>query len=331
MRFADKLVFLIKLTNSTNKKLADAVNLDPSQISRLRCGVRELPRGAEYLPAMAAYFVALCQNDYQLMALSEQINGKPLDLPADRALLAEELFFWLTREESAPLPHAGDRYKYYQAGRGDDQQPASTVQSHSVKTFYDREGQRKALSLLLETTLRRGRPTLLQFYSDQELAWQEENDYHQNILPKQLLELLRIGCRFQRILRPDVDLHYAFTSVKLWLPVYLEGGVETFFCPRLRDMVYRRTLVVVQQVGAIVSTSIGAQSEGRVSHLFTEGPLVEHYSREFKDYLMICQKIDNKYKNKNVEDYISDIMDRAARNDMHITIEKDGFGTTRQR
>ena len=312
MNFADKLVFLIKLTNSTNRKLADAISLDPSQISRLRCGVRKLPQGAEYLPAMAAYFVRLCQNDYQLAALAEQINGRAPALPIDRARLAEQLRFWLEREDAAPLPHPSGQRQFGQADAGDGRQPTPAERTHMMETFYGKAGQRQALDQLLESTLRRSRPTLLQVYSDQELSWQEEDDYSQNILPQRLLALLRMGCRFQRILRPTADLQYALAAIKLWMPIYLKGGVESFYYPCLRDRVYRRTLVVAQQVGAMVSTSIGMQSDSRLCHLFTEEPLVRHYSNEFNNYLSICKKIDTKYKDTDVKEYVSGIIAMAA-------------------
>ena len=314
MSFADKLVFLINLTNSTNKKLADAINLDPSQISRLRCGARKLPRNAEYLPDMAAYFVERCHSDYQLITLSEQINGRPPNLPMDQTLLTEELRSWLEEEETllTDLPPASGRCRFGQRADKDDRLLTTPIQSHSFKTFYGSKGQRQALEILLETTLRRDKPALLQFYSDQELAWQEEADYLHNIFPERLLELLQIGCRFQRILRPRPDLQYAFTSIKLWLPIHMKGGVESYFYPYLRDMVHRQTLIAVPQVGAIFSNCIGSQCEDRICYLVTEESLVRHYSREFNDLQKICQKIDTKYKEWGIEEYISNVIAMAT-------------------
>ena len=40
MNFADKLVFLLSVTHTSNIKLAKAINVDPSMISRLRKGQR---------------------------------------------------------------------------------------------------------------------------------------------------------------------------------------------------------------------------------------------------------------------------------------------------
>lgn len=44
MTFADKLTFLIKLTSTTNREMAEAMHVDPSMISRLRSARRNAPR-----------------------------------------------------------------------------------------------------------------------------------------------------------------------------------------------------------------------------------------------------------------------------------------------
>lgn len=44
MTFAEKLVFLMELTATSNKQLAEAVNVDPSLISRLRNARRDAPK-----------------------------------------------------------------------------------------------------------------------------------------------------------------------------------------------------------------------------------------------------------------------------------------------
>lgn len=42
MNFSDKLVFLLSVTHTSNIKLAKAINVDPSMISRLRKGRRNI-------------------------------------------------------------------------------------------------------------------------------------------------------------------------------------------------------------------------------------------------------------------------------------------------
>ena len=96
MTFAEKLVFLMELTATSNKQLAEAVNVDPSLISRLRNARRDAPKNLTSIKAIADYFSKKCEGNYQRIALSEAMNRKHLQLQMDSAMLSDLLFDWLT-------------------------------------------------------------------------------------------------------------------------------------------------------------------------------------------------------------------------------------------
>ena len=75
MVFQDKLIFLIELTSTSNKQLADAIRVDPSLISRLCSGNRQVPQNAEYLEAMADFFTSRFKTKCQIDALSDIIGN----------------------------------------------------------------------------------------------------------------------------------------------------------------------------------------------------------------------------------------------------------------
>ena len=58
MQFYEKLIFLLNLTQVTNRMLAQELQVDPSLISRFRTGRRRLPRNREHIKAMSAYLPA---------------------------------------------------------------------------------------------------------------------------------------------------------------------------------------------------------------------------------------------------------------------------------
>ena len=51
MQFYEKLIFLQNLTQVTNRMLAHEIQVDPSQISRLRTGARGIPRNRDLIKA----------------------------------------------------------------------------------------------------------------------------------------------------------------------------------------------------------------------------------------------------------------------------------------
>ena len=74
MQFYEKLIFLLNLTQSTNRILAHELQVDPSLISRLRTGTRGIPRNREHIKAMSSYFAKRCTTEYQRQALSGMLG-----------------------------------------------------------------------------------------------------------------------------------------------------------------------------------------------------------------------------------------------------------------
>ena len=65
MTFSDKLNYLFELSNAEGKELAAAMNVTPPQISKMRRGVRGLPKNRESAHLIARFFARRCASDYQ--------------------------------------------------------------------------------------------------------------------------------------------------------------------------------------------------------------------------------------------------------------------------
>ena len=97
MKFSEKLDFLMKVTNTSNSALALSTSLDPSYISRLRRGVRNLPKNENYVPLMAEYFASHCLDDYQINALQECMPGS-YTVSNNRSNNAKSIGEWLKED-----------------------------------------------------------------------------------------------------------------------------------------------------------------------------------------------------------------------------------------
>lgn len=88
VEFSDKLVFLMKITQTSNKELAAGISVDPSLISLLRTGKRKQPQNTSHIKNMAAFFSARCTADFQRNALSEMTGQSAIRSAVPRS-------FWL--------------------------------------------------------------------------------------------------------------------------------------------------------------------------------------------------------------------------------------------
>ena len=94
MQFYEKLIFVMNLTQTTNRELALAAQVDPSIISRFRSGKRGIPRNLEPLRSMADFLAERCTGEYQRRALSEMAGVRRIIMDK-KDQLAEFLFCWL--------------------------------------------------------------------------------------------------------------------------------------------------------------------------------------------------------------------------------------------
>ncbi|MBO4991409.1 MAG: hypothetical protein J6E42_04570 [Firmicutes bacterium] len=95
MPFAEKLSFLMHITETTNKELAIALSVDPSLISLMRTGKRKLSKNPLQSRKMALFFARRCPAAFQRQALSEMLDQTSISLSMPVDELANSLECWL--------------------------------------------------------------------------------------------------------------------------------------------------------------------------------------------------------------------------------------------
>lgn len=94
MQFNDKLIFLMNITQTTNKELANNISVDPSLISLLRSGKRKQPQNINHIKNMAHFFSKKCNADYQRNALAEMLSQSSICSTMPTEVLEKRLANW---------------------------------------------------------------------------------------------------------------------------------------------------------------------------------------------------------------------------------------------
>lgn len=94
MQFNDKLIFLMNITQTTNKELANNISVDPSLISLLRSGKRKQPQKINHIKNMAHFFSKKCNADYQRNALAEMLSQSSICSTMPTEVLEKRLANW---------------------------------------------------------------------------------------------------------------------------------------------------------------------------------------------------------------------------------------------
>ncbi len=117
MVFSDKLKILMEITETSNKVLAKHLIVDPSMISQLRTGARNITKKNSHLQKMSFFFAERCQSTERLEALYELIRNEELKEDCNISRLNDIIFAFLsdtTSEEITAQP------AYYAQNSKDD-------------------------------------------------------------------------------------------------------------------------------------------------------------------------------------------------------------------
>lgn len=288
MQFPDKLNFLMQITQTSNKELAEELAVDRSLISLLRNGKRNLPRRRELPRKMALFFARRCTADFQRHALSEMLGQAALrsDMPPE--VLAGHLETWLTGEPDivgrmvdsmAPQPVLSAHRPV---------SPPSHPSAGGTVFFYGDADRRKAIRRVLEVLHTMDAPGSFLVASDDNIDWLLSDYALTNQMRSELLEILRRGFHFHQIM-PAMNHTARYTeALQFWLPLYNTGQMHVHYYPRLRDNLYRHSTIVVP--GRCVLFSSGIGMNGRDITLFSTDPeLVQAHTEQFQEQLALCR------------------------------------------
>ena len=297
---AGKLDYLMKLTDTSNSALGRELGFDPSYISRIRSGKRGLPRDRFFLEPAAAYF-AHAIRDYPLRksAAAEAVcpgrSWPEAETEAEKLLLG-----WLNQDERQDTERVDRLLNGLAAVRllwPEAKLPAQREEPPSAAFYYGTEGKREAVLRLLIDYCAAEAPQELLVYSDEKIGWLSADEGYTRRWSDAVLRLIGRGVRIRIIHSIDRDWGEMLDELRKWLPVYLTGAVESWYCPKARDRIFRRTLIIARGCCAVTATAVG---DGTGLNLLVSDPAaVEALTREYEDYLALCSPLVRIFSREN--------------------------------
>lgn len=299
MRFNEKLDFLMKLTDTTNSRLAHIARLDNSFISRLRSGVRHPARKEDYIGLFAKYFANYITQDYQIAALIQAARIKETTLPVTESGLAEFLNDWLhgNEKEWAERNQSENLHRLSFAPNNDssENQPIFKKPTDGLtintEVFFGNQGKRDAVRKFLHLVLSKKNPSTLFLHSEEDMVWLTENREFAAEWMQLMNQIIAKGNKIKIIHTVSRSLDEMLSAIIHWLPLYMSSAIESYFYPKYRDGLFKRTLFLSPDCAAVFSNSLRDSSENAVTYLSTEKAILLSYEDEFYRYLDLCRPL----------------------------------------
>ena len=297
MTFQEKLQFLMKITQTSNKELAANISVDPSLISLLRTGRRKMPQNHTHIQKMAAYFARHCSAEYQRQAIAEMLDMPILrsDIPVSR--MEQAMYQWLCGE-SDPVSRLLNVLADVPVSPSDVTVPPVSMENLNLpkensmpetQFFFGDNGRLEAFRQSLQLYTENVYSSEFLITSDESVDWLMDDYILRKDFMMKFLSALQRGMRIRQIMPSMNLLSRCVDSIRQWLPLYATGQVEAYYYPRLRDNLYSRGLVILPGVYAMVSTSIGPDYTEHITMLTTNPQLIEGLTREFYTLLSQCR------------------------------------------
>jgi transcriptional regulator with XRE-family HTH domain len=183
MQFSEKINLLMKMANTTNTKLADALGIDPSLVSRWRTGAREPSEDSRYIQLIGIYFASQAKQDFQRVAMLELTGHQMEDKNVGEPVISNYLTRWLSDESKISpksiqvlldsIGSAGNTAHVVQEVPLPSEPSGQPIHTQS---FSGIEGFRAAtVKLLMHALNSPKKQTKLYLYSDEPIDWIIEN------------------------------------------------------------------------------------------------------------------------------------------------------------
>ncbi len=309
MRFNEKLNLLMKMSNTTNMLLAEALGIDPSLVSRWRTGSREPSVNSRYIQAVGAYFAAQAKQDFQRVALLELTGHTFEEKDAAESVLTGYLTRWLTNDSKISGEAMQTLLDTISQSIPVDARTKPLVELPSepsgksmlTQAFYGPTGIQEASIKLLLRTIAIGQGATLLLYSDEPMDWINSFPAFARQWAHLLMQCIQRGAKVKIIHTLARDSNELAVAVEKWLPFYLTGAITSYYYPRKLDGLFKHTMFTLQGCAGLISNFIKGQDRNSVQYLYcSDAAFIENMQKMFTNMLEQCRPLVRTFTNKAV-------------------------------
>ncbi|NSW91239.1 MAG: hypothetical protein HPY74_11325 [Firmicutes bacterium] len=104
-------------------------------------------------------------------------------------------------------------------------------------------------------------------------------------------QVIAKGNKIKIIHMVNRPLDEMLSAIVQWMPLYINSTIESYFYPKHRDGLFKRTLFLCSDSAAVFSNSFGESSKNIVSYLSTDRAVLLSLQDEFCRYLELCRPL----------------------------------------
>lgn len=294
--FGEKLNILMNMLDISNIRLAKALNVDSSLISRFRNGLRIPPKNSQLIMNICTYLYKRVLVGGFEDKLSDLISISKTMVVNDDNKLLTYFVDWMSDKTYAQNTRAMDSLleKLDTFTISKHKLPsintiASTdILNENTTDYIGLEGFRNAVIRFLGSVAISKQTCNLKLYSDQNMEWLVTDPVFMQKWTA-LMYAVALKNPIQIIHNIDRNLPEMLVAIEKWLPLYMTGMIEAFYCKKAGDGRFANTFFIASQLAAINASLVaGTESRGKYHYINTAESIL--YCESQFDALMEMSK-----------------------------------------
>lgn len=310
--FGEKLNALMNMLDISNIRLARSLNVDSSLISRFRNGLRTPPKNSQLLVNLCTYFYNRVILGGFENELSELLNiSKPMVVNGGDSLITY-FIDWISDTTEAQDTGAMDSFleklDSFTVDKNLQLPPVNIIATPDILNetaceYVGIDGFRHAIIRFLGSVATSNQPRTLKLYSDQNMEWlTTDTGFIQKWAALMYAVLLKKN-RIKIIHHIDRGLPEMLVGIEKWLPLYMTGMIEAFYCNKTSDSRFTNTSFVAPQLAAITANFVaGTENTGKYQYSSTL-ELISYSEAQFDALMEMSKPLLQVFSDQNSSEY----------------------------
>lgn len=301
--FGEKLSTLMNMFQITNIRLAKHLSVDSSLISRYRNGLRTPHADSGLVLNLCGYIHNRAINSGRETELAELTGLSESEINADSQAFIRHVAAWLSDKHETDGASMADSFldKLDTLSPSGMQLPPvnsiapAGILAENISRYEGIDGLRRAVIRFLgSVALLDGRPGL-KLYSDQNMEWMSGDPAFLQKWMMLMCTVLKNKNTIKIIHNIDRSLPEMLVAVEKWLPLYMTGLIEAYYCKKPGDGRFANTFFIAPDYAAVSSNLvIGTEDSGRY-HYSTVRDDVSYAESQFDALLDISKTLVQVY------------------------------------
>lgn len=310
--FSDRLDALMGALDVSNIRLARALHVDASLVSRFRTGMR-IPSKESWFPIQCCDWLAeraiSLSYDARIASLGKYFTKEQLDTSESLTKALKQ--YLIVEQEEKDKAFTDELLNHLNTFQYNVSLPKDLIEytlkmAHSkenhTQAYYGLEGLRNAVKEFLLTAVTISNPITLYLYSNQPMEWMRQDPEFSKLWALLMGIILQKGHHIRIVHNIERSMPEMFEAIQKWLPLYMSGQIQSYYCEKKSERFYQTKFIIPGHCSVDANMVAGTQDSAEYLYCNNQ-KRIEYHMQQFRALLDESNPLLRIYKMDNMLTY----------------------------